>query len=114
MIRLTRLGGDALLLNAELIQYVESRPDTFITLVNGERLVVVEAMDEVLRRVMWYQQAKHMAPPPAGSVPTTRPRRLRRPTCRTTRDSTATTTASRVRTCRMGARRRRRGRSRLP
>ncbi len=61
MIRLTRFGGDPLLLNAELIQYVESRPDTFITLTSGERLVVAETMDEVLRRVMVYQQAKHLA-----------------------------------------------------
>jgi flagellar protein FlbD len=67
MIRLTRFGGEAFLLNAELIQYVESRPDTFITLTTGERLTVVEPMDEVLRRVMVYQRAKHLAPPPAAA-----------------------------------------------
>jgi flagellar protein FlbD len=66
MIRLTRLGGEALLVNAELIQYVEARPDTFITLTCGERLVVAEPMDEVLRRVMIYQQAKHLTPPLAA------------------------------------------------
>jgi flagellar protein FlbD len=66
MIRLTRFGGGAFLLNAELIQYVESRPDTYITLTTGERLVVDEPMDEVLRKVMVYQQAKHLAPPPAA------------------------------------------------
>ena len=60
MIRLTRFGGEPFLLNAELIQYVEARPDTYITLANGERLIVAEAMDEVLRRVMVYQQAKHL------------------------------------------------------
>jgi flagellar protein FlbD len=65
MIRLTRFGGEAFLLNAELIQYVEARPDTFVTLTTGERLMIVEPMDEVLRRVMVYQQAKHLAPPPA-------------------------------------------------
>jgi flagellar protein FlbD len=65
MIQLTHLGGEPFLLNAELIQYVESRPDTFITLTTGERLIVGEAMDEVLRRVMIYQQAKHLVPPRA-------------------------------------------------
>ena len=65
MIKLTRLGGEALVLNADLIQYVEQRPDTFITLTTGERLVVVESMDEVLRRAVVYQQAKHLVPPPA-------------------------------------------------
>jgi flagellar protein FlbD len=64
MIQLTRLGGEPFILNAELIQYVEARPDTFITLTTGQRLVVAEAMDEVLRRTMVYQQAKHLLPPP--------------------------------------------------
>jgi flagellar protein FlbD len=63
MIRLTHLGGEPFILNAELIQYVEARPDTFITLTTGQRLVVAEAMDEVLRRTMVYQQAKHLLPP---------------------------------------------------
>ena len=47
MIKLTRLGGDPFLLNAELIEYVESRPDTFVTLTTGSRIVVAESMDEV-------------------------------------------------------------------
>ncbi|MGA2032792.1 MAG: flagellar FlbD family protein [Thermoguttaceae bacterium] len=67
MIKLTRLGGEPLLLNADLIQYVEARPDTFITLTTGQRLVVTESMDEVLRRAVAYQQAKHMLPPPKSS-----------------------------------------------
>jgi flagellar protein FlbD len=62
MIKLTRLGGEPFILNADLIQYVESRPDTFITLTTGERVVVVESMDEVLRRAIAYQQAKHLIP----------------------------------------------------
>ena len=56
------MGGEPFILNAELIQYVEARPDTFITLTTGQRLVVAEAMDEVLRRTMVYQQAKHLLP----------------------------------------------------
>lgn len=66
MIKLTRLGGEAFILNADLIQYVEARPDTFITLQTGERLVVTESMDEVLRRAVEYQQTKYMIPPPRG------------------------------------------------
>jgi len=63
LIKLTRLGGEPFILNAELIRYVESRPDTFITLVSGERLVVAESPDEVVRRAVAYQQAKYMVPP---------------------------------------------------
>ena len=67
MIRLTRLDGESFLLNAELIRYVESRPDTFITLSANDRIIVRESMDEVLRRVMDYQRAKHRIPAPAAS-----------------------------------------------
>ena len=67
MIKLTRFGeGQVFVLNADLIRYVEECPDTFITLTTGERLVVTESMDEVLRRAVIYQQAKHLVPPPAG------------------------------------------------
>ncbi|MCR4414091.1 MAG: flagellar FlbD family protein [Thermoguttaceae bacterium] len=64
MIKLTHLSGEVFLLNADLIQYVEARPDTFITLTNGQRIVVAESMDEVLRRAVAYQQAKYLIPPP--------------------------------------------------
>lgn len=69
MIRLTRLGGEPFLLNAELIKYVESRPDTFITLTTGDRVVVVESPDEVLRETVEYQQTKHLVPAPRGAAP---------------------------------------------
>jgi flagellar protein FlbD len=74
MIRLTRLGGEPFILNAELICYVEARPDTFITLTTGERLVVQESMDEVLRRAVSYQQAKFLIPPPASPQREIQPR----------------------------------------
>jgi len=64
MIKLTRLDGEVFVLNADLIQFVEARPDTFITLTTGQRLVVAETIDEVLRRAVAYQQAKHLIPQP--------------------------------------------------
>jgi flagellar protein FlbD len=60
MIKVTHLDGAPFLLNAEWIRYVESRPDTFITLVQGERIVVRESMEEVLRLTLEYQRAKHL------------------------------------------------------
>ncbi len=62
MIKLTRLDGEAFILNADLIRYVEARPDTFVTLTNGDRLVVRESMDDVLDRAVRYQQTKHLVP----------------------------------------------------
>lgn len=72
MIKLTRLDGEVFVLNAELIEYVESRPDTFITLTTGERVVVGESMDEVLHRAVDYQRQKHLIPPPASPLTTLR------------------------------------------
>jgi flagellar protein FlbD len=63
MIKLTRLGGEPFILNAELIRYVEARPDTYITLTTGERLIVTQSMDEVVRLSVEYQRAKHLMPP---------------------------------------------------
>ncbi|GAB4128659.1 flagellar FlbD family protein [Thermopirellula anaerolimosa] len=68
MIRLTRLGGEPFVLNADLICYVEELPDTYITLTTGERVVVRESMSEVVRRAVTYQRAKHWMPPPRGTA----------------------------------------------
>ncbi|MBX3424341.1 MAG: flagellar FlbD family protein [Pirellulales bacterium] len=62
MIKLTHLDGEAFLLNAELIKYVEQRPDTFITLVSGERIVVAESPEEVLDRTLEYRRTIRLLP----------------------------------------------------
>lgn len=54
MIHLTRLNGHPFVLNAEQIRTVEQTPDTLITLLAGERLVVQEPMEEVVRRAVEY------------------------------------------------------------
>jgi len=65
MIKLTRLDGEPFILNADLIRYVEERPDTFVTLTSGERLIVRESMQEVAARAVDYQQRKHLIPAPS-------------------------------------------------
>lgn len=62
MIRVTRLNGEAFLVNADLIKYVEARPDTFLTLATNDRVVVRESMDQVLARVVDYQRSKRLLP----------------------------------------------------
>ncbi len=64
MIKLTRLDGEPFVLNADLIRYVERRPDTFLTLTSGDKIVVSETMDEVVDRAVRYQQQKYFIPPP--------------------------------------------------
>lgn len=52
MIELTRLNGNLLVVNSELIQYAEASPDTTLTLVNGEKVVVRESCAEVINRTL--------------------------------------------------------------
>jgi len=54
MIPLTKLSNQSFVLNAELIKFVESTPDTMITLTTGDRMIVKESADEVIRRVIDY------------------------------------------------------------
>lgn len=68
MIRLTRLNDDDFALNADLIRYVEERPDTIITLTTGERVTVRQDMDEVIRRAVEYQRSKHLLPAPGATA----------------------------------------------
>lgn len=78
MIKLTHLNGDAFILNADLICYVEQRPDTFITLTGGDRVVVRESIDEVLERSLEYQRSKYLVPPaPRTPAMTRQPLRTR-------------------------------------
>ena len=48
MITLTRLNGKKFVVNAELIRTVESNPDTTLTLINGDHIIVTESMDVVV------------------------------------------------------------------
>jgi len=65
MIDLSRLDGSRFVLNAELIRQVEERPDTVITLVGGERIIVVESMREVVSRVLDYRRLLRTIAPSA-------------------------------------------------
>ena len=57
MIKVTRLGGKELVVNADLIRFVESTPDTIISLTTGEKIMIQEGVDEVIRRVIEYGRA---------------------------------------------------------
>jgi flagellar protein FlbD len=57
MIELTRLNGTPIVLNCDLIKTAESSPDTMLTLINGEKLIVRESCEEVTERVLAYRAA---------------------------------------------------------
>lgn len=62
MIKLTKLSGEEFVLNADLIRFVESRPDTYITLTTDDRIIVRESVDEVVRRSIAFSRAVRALP----------------------------------------------------
>ena len=54
MITVTRLDQRVVVVNAEMIKMIEKTPDTIITFINGDSLLVRESVDEVVRRAIDY------------------------------------------------------------
>lgn len=62
MITLTRLNGQPVMLNCDLIESVEQNAETIITLTTGNAVVVLEPMDEIKRRVLAFKRKIYAAP----------------------------------------------------
>lgn len=62
MIHVTRLNQSSIVLNSDLIEQIESTPDTLITLTNNQKLVVLEQPDEIVERIRHYRRSILAAP----------------------------------------------------
>ncbi len=70
MIELTRLNGHKLFVNCDLLKYAEASPDTVLTLLTGDKIVVLESCAEVVGRALAYRvDVMSAAWPDAGNVP---------------------------------------------
>jgi flagellar protein FlbD len=56
MIQLTRLNHKPLIINADLIEHIETTPDTVLALTSGQTFMVLETAEEVVERVIRYRQ----------------------------------------------------------
>jgi len=66
MIRVTRLDDRTIIVNADLIEFIEETPDTIIRLTTGRHLMVKEKMDEVLNEIFEYRSKHPVYAIPAG------------------------------------------------
>lgn len=57
MIHVTRLNRKPVILNSDLIEQIESTPDTVISLTTGERIMVLESPDEVIEKVVNFRRS---------------------------------------------------------
>jgi len=56
MIQLTRINHASVVLNSDLIEHIDTTPDTVIALTTGQKMVVLESADEVIRRVIDFRR----------------------------------------------------------
>ncbi len=56
MIKVTRLNDAGMVVNADLIEFVESSPDTILSLTTGKKIMVLESIDEIIERVAAFKK----------------------------------------------------------
>ncbi len=56
MIKVTRLNDTGLVINADLIEFVEAIPDTIISLTTGKKIMVKESIDDVIELVARFKR----------------------------------------------------------
>lgn len=56
MLKLTRLNGEKILINPELIEYLEETPDTVVTLTTGKKFVVREPASQITEEMVKYKK----------------------------------------------------------
>jgi flagellar protein FlbD len=56
MIRVKKINGEEVVINAELIETVEARPDTTISLSTGNKIIVKDTVSEVIQKIIEYRQ----------------------------------------------------------
>ncbi len=56
MISITKLNNKEIFINCELIEYMESTPDTTITMTTGRKIIAKESIDDVIDKVVEYKR----------------------------------------------------------
>lgn len=56
MIKVTRLNDSPLVVNSDLIEFIESTPDTMMSLTTGKKILIRESIDEIISRVAEFKR----------------------------------------------------------
>jgi flagellar protein FlbD len=62
MIHLTRLNQNKIVINSDLIEHIETTPDTVISLTNGQKFVVMESTADIVQRIIEFRRQLSVAP----------------------------------------------------
>ncbi|RMG17018.1 MAG: flagellar protein FlbD [Deltaproteobacteria bacterium] len=59
MIPLTRINGNPVVINTDLVTSIEEQPDTVLVLINGDRIMVKESPEEIIDRLVEFRRKIH-------------------------------------------------------
>lgn len=68
MIKVTRLNGQLIVVNADLIEFVEEIPDTIISLTTGKKIMVQEDADDIIEKVAVFKRLSSNSPAACGTA----------------------------------------------
>ena len=57
MITVTRLNHSQIVLNSDLIEQIETTPDTVISLTTGQRIMVLESTEELVQKIIEFRRS---------------------------------------------------------
>jgi flagellar protein FlbD len=66
MVKLTRLNNTPIVINSDLIEFIEELPDTIITLTTGQKIIVREGIDDIIERVKVFKRSVFIGPSPGN------------------------------------------------
>ena len=70
MIKLTRLNNHTVAINVDHIAWVDATPDTTLCLINGDKIIVRETLDELIDAVIQFRRAVRMTEPGQNALGT--------------------------------------------
>ena len=56
MIKVTKLGGNEITINADIIESIEATPDTVITLTTNKKILVIDSVEDIVKKVIAYKK----------------------------------------------------------
>jgi len=57
MIKLKKIDGTEILINADLIDFAEGKSDTIVSLTTGNKIVVRDTLDEIREKTVEYRRS---------------------------------------------------------
>lgn len=57
MIKVTKINGERFVINSDLIEFIDQKPDTIISMTSGKKVIITESIDEVIKLIIEYRKS---------------------------------------------------------